>query len=154
VPSPDGIDNTSFSPHFDRRFVEHDHVGGSTRDGAGRVTAWMRVTDPVPESVEADEPFLHQCWLSYVSDDLASDTVRSAHQSVYHGDPDAHLSGISLDHTIWFHRPMRADRWHLHDFSCHHFTGARGLAIGHVFDQDGVHVATIAQEVLLRQPRH
>lgn len=153
VPEPDGIENTSFSPHFDRRFVEQSDVTGSSRDGAGRVTAWMRVTDPVPESVDPHEPFLDQCWLAYVSDDLASDTVRAAHLTVYEGDPDQRVGGISLDHTIWFHRPMRADRWHLHDFTCHHYTGARGLAIGHVFDQDGVHVATVAQEVLLREPR-
>lgn len=153
VPDPDGIENTSFSPHFDRRFVQQHDLDGPARDGAGRVTAWMRVTDPVPESVGADEPYLHQCWLAYVSDDLASDTVRAAHQTVYQGDPDQHLSGISLDHTVWFHRPMRADQWHLHDFSCHHYTGARGLALGHVFDQEGTHVATVAQEVLLREPR-
>jgi acyl-CoA thioesterase-2 len=153
VPSPGGIENTSFSPHFDRRFVSGTDVKGVDRDGAGRVTAWMRVTDPVPESVESDEPFLHQCWLAYVSDDLASDTVRSAHSSVYQGDPEQHMSGISLDHTIWFHRPMRADQWHLHDFTCHHYTGARGLAIGHVFDPNGIHIATVAQEVLLREPR-
>ncbi len=152
LPSPEGIENTSFSPHFDRRFVEQREVAGATRDGAGRVTAWMRVTDQLPETERADEPFVHQCWLAYVSDDLASDTVRTAHQTVYQGDPDQRLSGISLDHTVWFHRPMRADRWHLHDFTCHHYTGARGLAIGHVFDQEGVHVATIAQEVLLREP--
>ena len=42
VPPPDGIENTSFSPHFDRRFVEQHDVGGSPRDGAGRVTAWMQ----------------------------------------------------------------------------------------------------------------
>ena len=153
VPAPEGIENTSFSPHFDRRFIESGDVEGPTRDGLGRVTAWMRVTDPVPESAADDEPFLHQCWLAYVSDDLASDTVRSAHQLVYGGDQNADMSSISLDHTIWFHRPMRADRWHLHDFTCHHYTGARGLAIGHVFDQVGVHVATIAQEVLRREPR-
>ena len=153
VPAPDGIENTSFSPHFDRRFVEQSSVEGPARDGAGRVTAWMRVTDPVPESVGADEPFLDQCWLAYVSDDLASDTVRAAHLTVYEGDPDQRVGGISLDHTIWFHRPMRADQWHLHDFTCHHYTGARGLAIGHVFAHDGTHVATVAQEVLLREPR-
>ena len=68
-------------------------------------------------------------------------------------DPDDHISGISLDHTIWFHRPLAADRWQLHDFSCHHFFGARGLAVGHVFDGDGLHIATVAQEVLMRDPR-
>jgi acyl-CoA thioesterase-2 len=153
VPRPDGLVNTSFSEHFDRRFVEHSDVIGAPRDGAGRVAAWMRVLDDLGQSAANDEPFLHQCWFAYVSDDLASDTVRSAHSTVYDGDPDVHLPGISLDHTVWFHRPMYADRWHLHDFTCHHYTGARGLAIGHVFDESGVHVATIAQEVLLREPR-
>ena len=61
--------------------------------------------------------------------------------------------GVSLDHTIWFHRPMRSDVWHLHDFTCHHVTGSRGLAIGHVFTAEGEHVATVAQEVLLRERR-
>jgi len=56
----------------------------------------------------------------------------------------------SLDHTIWYHRPMKADEWHLHDFSSHGYVGARGLAIGHIFSMDGTHVATVAQEVLMR----
>jgi acyl-CoA thioesterase-2 len=37
--------------------------------------------------------------------------------------------------------------------TCHHYVGGRGLAIGHVFAADGAHVATIAQEVLLRDGR-
>ena len=48
---------------------------------------------------------------------------------------------------------MRVDEWHLHDFSCHTFVGGRGLSLGHVFRADGTHVATIAQEVLLRDTR-
>ena len=67
--------------------------------------------------------------------------------------PNTICSAASLDHTIWFHRPLRADRWHLHDFACHHFVGGRGLAIGHIFGEDGVHVATVAQEVLVRDLR-
>ena len=67
------------------------------------------------------------------------------------GEPD--YSGVSLDHTIWFHRPFRTDVWQLHDFSCHHFTGSRGLAVGHVFQPDGTHIATVSQEVLLREPK-
>jgi acyl-CoA thioesterase-2 len=150
VPGPEELENTSFSVHFDRRVVEQARVDDGGRDGAGRVTAWMRATDELDQSGDAGEPFLHQCWLAYISDDLASDTVRSAYRTV---DAEADMSGISLDHTIWFHRSLRADRWHLHDFTCHHFTGARGLAIGHVFDETGLHVATVAQEVLLRQRR-
>lgn len=151
VPSPDGIENTSFSPRFDRRSIPQGEVSGRPRDGVGRVTAWMRATDVFAAADEG--PCLHQCWLAYVSDDLPFDTVRSAHRSVWQGDPDVELSGTSLDHTIWFHRPFRADEWLLHDFSCHHYVGARGLAVGHVFTAAGEHVATVAQEVLLREPR-
>jgi acyl-CoA thioesterase II len=39
------------------------------------------------------------------------------------------------------------------DFTCQTFVGGRGLSTGHVFDESGSHVATIAQEVLLRDSR-
>lgn len=149
VPEPDNLQNSSFSPHFDRRFVEPADVGGPARDGAGRVVAWMRATDPLDAAVDC----VHQGWLAYMSDDLPTDTVRDAHRTVRDGDPTVRLSGTSLDHTIWFHRPHDAGAWHLYDFSCHHFVGARGLSVGHVFGSDGTHVATVAQEVLLREPR-
>src|SRR3954469_20764818 len=64
------------------------------------------------------------------------------------------MYAASLDHTIWFHRPVRVDEWHLHDFTCHSFGSGRGLAIGHVFAADGAHVATVAQEVLMRDRRN
>ena len=51
---------------------------------------------------------------------------------------------------MWFHRPGRADRFHLYDFSSHGLTGGRGLVTGQLFSADGTHVASIAQEVLLR----
>jgi acyl-CoA thioesterase-2 len=60
---------------------------------------------------------------------------------------------VSLDHTVWFHRPLRADDWHLQDVSCHGFTDGRGLAMGHVYAPDGTHAATLAQEILLRRRR-
>jgi acyl-CoA thioesterase-2 len=60
---------------------------------------------------------------------------------------------VSLDHTMWFHRPLKADEWHLQELTCHAFGDGRGLAIGHAFDADGMHLATIAQEVLLRRRR-
>ena len=99
---------------------------------------------------------MHDCWLTYISDDLPTDVV-------FHGTwPDVDRSGegsapegtmvVSLDHTIWFHRPTRADEWHLYDLTCHYVGGSRGLAFGHVFAADGAHVASLAQEVLVRVP--
>jgi acyl-CoA thioesterase-2 len=61
--------------------------------------------------------------------------------------------GASLDHSIWFHRPTDAAEWHWFDTRSHGLAGARGLVTGDVLRADGVHVATIAQEVLLRKLR-
>ncbi len=61
--------------------------------------------------------------------------------------------GASLDHAVWFHEPVRAERWHLFDLRAQRLGGARGLATGHVFDETGLHVATLAQEGLLRRRR-
>jgi acyl-CoA thioesterase-2 len=146
VSGPDVTSDSSFSSHFDRRWVPAADLVGQRRDGSGRTAAWMRALDPV----DPDDAVVHQAWLAYISDDLPTDAVRSAHAAAF-PDVDAdQLRGISLDHTIWFHRRLRADRWHLHDVSCHHLFESRGLAIGHVFDESGAHVATYAQEVLLR----
>lgn len=110
----------------------------------------MRVADPV----EADD-LVHRCWLAYLSDDVPTDSVRRAiAQSEGIADIDTWWQGsfaASLDHTVWFHRPVRMDQWHLFDFSCHSYVGARGVSVGHVFTTEGDHVATVAQEVLIRR---
>jgi acyl-CoA thioesterase-2 len=86
--------------------------------------------------------------LAYLSDELPTDVVQAAIRL-----DTENRYAASLDHTIWFHRPLHADNWHLYEFTCHNFVGGRGLAIGHVFAADGVHVATVAQEVLMRGRR-
>ena len=56
----------------------------------------------------------------------------------------------SLDHTLWFHRPFRADEWWLYDQWSPSAHGGRGLAFGHVYTTDGTLVATAAQEGVIR----
>ena len=63
------------------------------------------------------------------------------------------FQGASLDHAIWFHRHSHPDEWHWFDTRSHGLFGARGLITGDVLNEHGVHVATIAQEVLLRRRR-
>ena len=63
------------------------------------------------------------------------------------------LMCASLDHAVWFHRPVRADQWLLFDLEGSGIAGARGHAIARVFTEDGVHVATVAQEGLGRARR-
>jgi hypothetical protein len=59
----------------------------------------------------------------------------------------------SLDHAMWFHRPMRADDWQLYDVSCVTYAGGRGLTVGHIYAPDGNHVSTFTQEVIIRPVR-
>jgi acyl-CoA thioesterase-2 len=150
VPPPDQLESTSWTTTFDRAFVPPEAVAGPPRDGAGRAVAWMKVNEALGDPSTAQSQILHRCWLAYLSDDLPTDSVIRAHPSAAEAEAHDQLFCASLDHTIWFHRPLSADRWHLHDFSCHHFVGGRGLSIGHVFSLEGVHVATVAQEVLVR----
>jgi len=63
------------------------------------------------------------------------------------------VQSASLDHTIWFHRPFRADEWWLYDQLSPSASGGRGLAFGRVFTQDSRLVATVAQEGLIRPTR-
>lgn len=153
VPEPDDLEQTSWSDTFDKSMVPPDRVTGSVRDGNGRTTAWMRVREDLGDPDDPNAQLLHRCWLAYLSDDLPTESVIQADPgSVEAGEAEA-LFCASLDHTIWFHRPLRADRWHLYDFTCQHYVGGRGLSFGHVFRHDGTHVATIAQEVLVRDAR-
>ena len=153
MPSPDEIEHESWSPAFERAMVPPERVDGSPRNGAGRAVAWMKVVDPLGDPEDASAQLLHRCWLAFLSDDLPTDAVFRAHPVGAEPERSNDWFSASLDHTVWFHRPIAADRWHLHDFACVHFVGGRGLAIGYIFDTEGVHLATVAQEVLMRTGR-
>jgi acyl-CoA thioesterase-2 len=151
VPQPDALEQESWSTSFERATVPAEAVLDRSRDGAGRTVAWMRVVDPLGNPSDPSSQLLHRCWLMFLSDDLPTDAVRRAHAAP--DDEDGAFFTASLDHTVWFHRRVAADEWHLHDFSCLHFVGGRGVALGYIFAADGVHVATVAQEVLMRDTR-
>ena len=58
--------------------------------------------------------------------------------------------GASLDHAVWFHRPIRADEWFLYDLQAVSNAGALGLARGTMHAIDGRLGASVTQEALLR----
>ncbi|MGH9275515.1 MAG: acyl-CoA thioesterase [Acidimicrobiales bacterium] len=144
IPPPEELHGESWSPMFHRRFA------GLRNEEEGRGIAWMRLIDAI-----GDDPVLQACALAYLSDDVPTDAVVAVHpERPRPGAGDAFEYGFmsaSLDHAIWFHRPPVADEWHVHDFTSHGYLSSRGLAVGHVLTREGTHVATIAQEVLLRK---
>ena len=120
-----------------------------TYPGAGQAMGWVKLLDPLP-----DDPITHVCGLAFTSDTFQFSAARSIHPLQLPEDDhrDAFM-GASLDHSVWFHRPTRADEWHLYEWTCHGLRGARGMTVGNVFAPDGTHVATVSQELLLRERR-
>jgi acyl-CoA thioesterase II len=104
---------------------------------------WIRIRDGL-----TDDPLDHLAAFTYASDISILGSTLAAH-----GTNPAKTQMASLDHTIWFHRPFRADRWWLYDQWSPSAHGARGLALGRVFTDEGVLVATVAQEGLIRPRR-
>jgi acyl-CoA thioesterase-2 len=106
---------------------------------------WIRATGKLP-----DDPGIHRSVLAYASDMTLLDTSLYAHgRNIF--DPD--LQVASLDHALWFHRPFRADEWLLYSEDSPSASGGRGFSRGSLFRRDGVLIASVAQEGLIRRRR-
>ncbi|WP_166348721.1 acyl-CoA thioesterase [Phytoactinopolyspora limicola] len=129
---------------LDVRYVGDSRPGGRLKgpDHPALARLWIRAAGVLP-----DDPTLHACVLTYASDLTLLGATLVPHET-YIGAPG--LQSASLDHTMWFHRPFRADEWLLYDQVAPSASGARGLALGRVFSADGRLVATVAQEGLIR----
>ncbi len=103
---------------------------------------WFRATGKIPDDLR-----LHQCMLAYASDFGLLGTALRPHQLSF---AHRHLQAASLDHTMWFHRPFRMDDWLLYAMDSPSASGARGFNRGNIFTRDGVLVASVAQEGLIR----
>jgi len=103
---------------------------------------WIRASGQL-----TDDPVLHQAVLAYASDFTLLDTSLIAHGKLLF-DPDLQLA--SLDHALWFHRPFRADEWMLYVQDSPSAHGARGFCRGSVYSREGLLIASVAQEGLVR----
>lgn len=140
VAGPESVTNTSWSELFERRDVER----------ADSLRIWMRIREDLQDA----DPLTQACALAYLSDDLPCESVMVRHPSFkgFESEEDM-LWNASLDHAIWFHRPARADEFQLHSFECRSLIGSHGMALGSIFDGQGQLVATVSQEILIRERR-
>ena len=144
VPDPESLPPSDWGEILQRRMVPF-------ADSPARAACWLKVTPPVGE-----DPVLQACALAYASDDMPMEAVGLSHPmrpepTADQGSFDRLFVNASLDHSIWFHRPGRSDDWVLHDLRGMGVAGARGLGMGELYSRDGTHLATVAQEVLLRE---
>ncbi|HMR48489.1 MAG TPA: acyl-CoA thioesterase II [Arachnia sp.] len=107
----------------------------------GSMKAWVRTRDDMP-----DDPMLHLATLAYLSD-ITLLSVSTVPHEVAFLSPKMQMA--SVDHAMWFHRPVRVDDWLLYDMDSPSASNARGFSTGRLF-QHGQIVASCAQEGLIR----
>ena len=118
-------------------------AAGRGESAPPRQRLWLRARDPLP-----DDDLVHACALAYASDILLLSTTLAPHATMI-GAPG--ISAASLDHAVWFHRPVRADQWFFYDQESTWAAGGRALAQGRLFDRSGGLAATVVQEGMIRR---
>lgn len=128
-------------PPLEMRIADAPIFLGGTQAGGAR-SLWMRLPRPIDGG-----PGAHAAMLAYASDYLLVDTAFRAHP-----EPVGYRThrGLTLDHTIWLHRPVRFDQWHRYTQQIVAAAGHRAVVNGTIIDAAGRHVASTAQEVLVR----
>ncbi len=123
------------------RYIDPPDPAGGSADVTPQLM-WLRISENLP-----DDDVVHQAGLAYLADSTLIDHVMLPHGFRWH---DARLTGVSLDHAMWFRRAQRADEWLLYDQRVDSTGGARGLATGRFYNRTGQLVASCTQEGLMR----
>ena len=163
VPGPDGLTSSTelgraaaeHAPEKMRRLLMHQppfefrpveppkFVDSSPRPPRKHV--WMKAWEALP-----DDEALHRHLLTYVSDYELLGTATFPHELDFR---TRRVQMASLDHALWFHRPCRVDDWLLYACDSPASFGGRGFSRGQIFTRDGVLVASVAQEGVIRPRR-
>ncbi|CCH77304.1 Acyl-CoA thioesterase 2 [Nostocoides japonicum T1-X7] len=136
------------SSYVAQRAVDLRHVEGHVsyaRPDVERTAhqhVWMRAIASLP-----DDPLLHAAVLTYASDYGMLEPSIRRHGLAF---DDRRLRVASLDHAMWFHRPVRMDEWVLFDLVSPSAQGGRSLGQAGVYSADGRRVATVIQEGMTR----
>ena len=136
---PDSLERTG--PIGPAPALPSDEVDIRIRDQRGEEFVrdlWWRITAPLP-----DDPRLHACLAVYVTDIHGVDPVLAVHG---HSMTDRSHHCSTTDLSVWFHRPIRADRWNLLESRSPAAARGRGVMTAGLFDADGVRVATVVHE--------
>lgn len=114
--------------------------GGPSADGGIRL--WVKAAEPLPAN-----PALHSAVLAYQSDESLADNIAIPWGATW-GTPGVVF--VSLDHAMWFHRPIDLNDWLFIDQRPVTVAHERGLATASAWDRSGNLVCTFTQEALLR----
>lgn len=103
---------------------------------------WMTAQGEMP-----DDPVLHAAALVYSSDTTVLDSIITTHGLSWGFD---RIFAVTMNHSVWFHRPIRFDEWVLYSTTSPVAAESRGLGTGHFFDESGRVLATVVQEGIVK----
>lgn len=104
---------------------------------------WVKTSE---ENASISTPMQHQL-LAYASDYNLLNTATLPHNKYL---DKKKTFFASLDHAMWFHRDFKIDDWLLYTIDSPSASNARGFTRGNIFDRNGVLVASVTQEGLIR----
>ncbi|GJN02098.1 hypothetical protein PR202_ga19418 [Eleusine coracana subsp. coracana] len=96
----------------------------------------------------SDDQALHRCVVAYASDLLFSGVSLNPHR-----EKGLKTYSLSLDHSIWFHKPVKADDWLLYAIESPSAHGGRGFVTGRMFNRQGELIMSLTQEALIRKEK-
>lgn len=131
----------SYHRPIDIRTVDAVRSFTSKNDKPERYT-WLRANEAL-----GDSQAMHQAVLAYASDYHFLSTSLQPHGVQI---TDRNLAIATIDHAMWFHRPINMNEWLLYSMESPASGGARGLVRGQLFNQQGELVASTMQEGLMR----
>ena len=129
---------------FDMRHVSDPIYFRVNGEQVAHQAVWIKALGTLPYDQE-----LHTAALAYVSDYTILEPIFRRHGIAWTHEG---LKSASLDHAMWFHRPARVDEWMLYVQESPSAQGGRGLSLGRIFSSDGLLLATVAQEGMVRVP--
>lgn len=129
---------------FDLRHVEEPIYFSPGPEQVAHQAVWFRTMSRLP-----DDENLHRAALAYASDYTILEPILRRHGQTW---ATPGLKMASLDHAMWWHRFARVDDWLLYMQESPTAQGGRGLSQGRIFTRDGVLVASVAQEGMVRVP--
>jgi acyl-CoA thioesterase-2 len=103
---------------------------------------WLKARGALP-----DDPVIHAAALVYSSDTTVLDSIITTHGLSWGFD---RIFAVTMNHSVWFHRPVRFDDWVLYSTTSPVAAESRGLGNGHFFDRAGQVLATVVQEGIVK----
>lgn len=132
---------------FDMRHVPGPVYLRVEGEKAAQQAVWVKPFDPLRPVDGLSREQLHTAALAYVCDYTILEPVLRVLDRPW---ARPGLVTASLDHAMWFHRRGAIDDWVLYVQEAVAADAGRGLGTGRFFTRDHRHLATVAQEGMIR----